>query len=76
MDDLLDAVTDVVGQPVSPTTPLISSGIIDSFGVILLLTVLEERYGVVIDPTEVGVETMDTAERILQIVESRGFRGD
>ena len=71
MDELLEAVTDVVGQPVSATTPLISSGIIDSFGVILLLATLEERFGVMIDPAEVSVETMDTAEGILQIVESR-----
>jgi acyl carrier protein len=60
--------------PLEPDTPLLSSGLIDSFGVAGLLTALEREFHVRIDPIEVGVDSFDTAEQIQHYVET--LRGD
>lgn len=51
-------------------TALISSGLVDSFGVIGLLGDLESHYGVTIEPEEVDAETFDTPRDILARLES------
>jgi D-alanine--poly(phosphoribitol) ligase subunit 2 len=67
MEELLQVLNDALGldQEVRPDTPLISSGLVDSFGVIGLLGDLEAHYGVVIEPEEVDAETFDTPQQIL-----------
>jgi acyl carrier protein len=52
------------------TTPLLSSGIVDSLGVVVLLTAVEEQYGVVIDEELVGVDTFDTPAQIIDLIET------
>jgi acyl carrier protein len=52
-----------------PTTPLLSSGIVDSLNVVVLLTAVEEHYGIDIDEAAVTAETFDTAEQILDQVQ-------
>jgi acyl carrier protein len=52
------------------TTPLLSSGIVDSLGVVVLLTAVEEQYGVVIDEELVGVDTFDTPAQIMDLIET------
>lgn len=51
-------------------TPLLSTGIIDSFDVTALLGAIEDTYGVVIDPEEVGVDTFDTPVQMLSRIEA------
>ena len=67
MDDLLFLLKDTLGlgDDVRSDTPLISSGLVDSFGVIGLLGELESRYGIVIEPEEVDAQTFDTPRQIL-----------
>ncbi len=46
-------------------TLLFSTGIVDSFGVISLITYLEVEGGIRIDPADINLDNMDSIERIL-----------
>ena len=59
-----------VDVPLDEQTPLLSSGIIDSFGVVNLLGAIEDRFGVVLDETELSAETFDTPQQILGLIEA------
>ena len=47
-----------------PDTPLISSGIIDSLHVAQFLVLLQQEYGKVITPRDIGTDNFDTPEQI------------
>jgi acyl carrier protein/D-alanine--poly(phosphoribitol) ligase subunit 2 len=49
-----------------PTAPLFSTGIIDSFSLISLLTYIETEGGFTIDPADVNLENFDNLERMLK----------
>lgn len=49
--------------------PLISSGVIDSFGVLEVIAFLEDTFHVVIDPTRHEVSEFETVNRIHALVE-------
>lgn len=68
MDELLQVLNESLGLEgqVDAETPLLSSGLVDSFGVIGLLSDLESHYGVIIEPEEVDVDTFDTPAQILE----------
>lgn len=72
MDDLISLIktTLSIDLPLRSDTPLLSSGLVDSFGVVILLGHLEDRFGVELDETQIGVETFDTPEQILRSIES------
>lgn len=61
--------------PLESGTPLLSSGLIDSFGITGLLTALEQRFHIRIDPVEIGVDNFDTPALIHHYVETH-LRGD
>lgn len=67
MDELLEVLNDSLGLDgeIEADTALISSGLVDSFGVIGLLGDLESHYDVIIEPEEVDAETFDTPQQIL-----------
>lgn len=52
-------------------TELFESGLMDSLGFAEFLVELEERFDIVISPSEVEREDIDTPEKILEMVESR-----
>ena len=54
---------------VSDDTPLFSSGLIDSFSLVLLLGFIESKAQIRIEPTDVSLDNMDTISRILRFVE-------
>lgn len=56
---------------VTPTTPLISGGIIDSLGVIELVTFLEQRFGITIEAREAGRTHLDTLAAIETLVQKK-----
>lgn len=56
-------------EPLEPDTPLISSGIIDSFDVVTLLTIVESEYRVSINPEDIDVETFDTPAQMLTFID-------
>lgn len=53
-------------------TPLLTSGLVDSFHLTVLLVTLESHYRVRIDPGDVGADNFDTATQMLAFV--RGLR--
>ena len=58
-------------RPISPSEPLVSSGIIDSFGLVDLSLFADERFGVRIDASDLGAGRADTAEEIARLIASR-----
>jgi len=61
----------VLRRPLSPTEPLVSSGIIDSFGLVDLSLFVEDRFGVRIDASDVGRGRADSAVQIAALIEGR-----
>jgi acyl carrier protein len=49
--------------------PLISSGIVDSFGVLEVIAFLEDTFRVVLDPTRLPIAEFETVNRITALVE-------
>lgn len=66
VDDLAALIRTSLGleQPLAADTPLISSGLIDSFDIVALLSTLEGTYGVAISPEEIDADTFDTPLQI------------
>ena len=55
---------DTSAETISDTMPLITSGIIDSIGMLGLVDFIESRYAIEFMPREIDVYTLDTVERI------------
>lgn len=52
-------------------TNLLHAHIIDSLGIFMLVTFLEEQYGIVVDADEVLVEHFETVADVASLVESK-----
>ena len=53
-------------------TPLISSGIVDSFSMISLKRFLEKRYNVTLPDEDASAESFDSVRRIIEVVKKHG----
>jgi acyl carrier protein len=53
------------------TTPLITTGILDSIAVLKLVMFLEEHYSITIEPHEASPEYLDTLGNICELVRSK-----
>ena len=53
-------------------TPIISSGIVDSFSMVSLKRFLEKQYGVTLPDEEATAESFDTVRRIIEVVKKHG----
>lgn len=51
-----------------PTTPLVTSGVLDSISTLKLVSFLEESFAVSLEAHEVDAEHMDTLQQIEQLV--------
>jgi len=60
----------LAGERLQAGTPLFSSGIVDSFGVLELIAFLEETFGIVIDPARHELGELDSVDRIVALVTS------
>lgn len=58
-----------IDETLEADTPLISSGIIDSFDVVALLTMVENEYRVSIHPEDIDVETFDTPAQMFSHID-------
>jgi acyl carrier protein len=66
--------TQILRQPgyeLGPDEPLISGGIVDSFGLVDLALIVEDNFGVYIDDTELGASTFDTLGELAELVRAR-----
>lgn len=57
-------------------TPLISSGIVDSFSMVSLKRFLEKKYGVSLPDEEASAEAFDTVRSIITVVKKHGGGGE
>ena len=55
-------------REVTETSPLISSGLVDSFSMVSLLRFLEKEYAIHIPDADATPEAFDTVERIAALV--------
>jgi acyl carrier protein len=65
---------DVIKQPkrlIRPDEALISSGLIDSFSLMDLSLLVEDKFGVRIEDTELNTETFDTLQQLAALIQSR-----
>lgn len=53
-----------IEELIDADTPLLSSGIIDSFDLAALLTVIETEFGVAISVDEIDVDSFDSADQM------------
>jgi len=56
-------------REITETTPLISSGLVDSFSMVSLLQFLEKKYSIHIPDADATPEAFDTIERIEGLVQ-------
>lgn len=71
-NDLLQYLRDELGvdtDDVDADTPLFSSGVIDSFALVQLITYIEDRCQMRLDAADVSLENLDSIHRILAMVE-------
>jgi acyl carrier protein len=73
MNDLLTIVRQVArpGATIEADTPLISSGLVDSFRFATLVAALEAHYKMRIPLAEVGVDNFDTAAQMDRFLRAR-----
>lgn len=78
MDELTKAVLEYVireyledgdERVITEATPLISSGIVDSFSMVSLKRFLERKYAIRIPDAEATPEAFDTVQRIVALVQ-------
>ena len=65
---------DILKQPkrqISSETPLISSGLIDSFHLIDLAIYVEDQFKVRIDDTELNKDTFDNLDQLVDLIMQR-----
>lgn len=55
----------------TPDTPLVTGGILDSIATLKLVSFLEEHFGVSVEAHEVDAENLDTLELIAALVLSK-----
>jgi acyl carrier protein len=53
------------------TTPLMTTGILDSIAVLKVVTFLENQFGITIGPREAVVENMNTISDITRLVKAK-----
>lgn len=56
---------------ISPTTPLISKGLVDSLGVARLAAFIEERFGIQFDDVEIRAGVAESISDILALVRKK-----
>jgi acyl carrier protein len=73
-DTLIAFLNDELGfdpERYTATTPLFSSGLLDSFALVALLAFAEERFGVAVAPEDLSQETVDSIEAFSRYIASR-----
>lgn len=65
---------EILHQPkrvLSPSEPLLSSGLIDSFSLVDISLFIEDTFDVQIDDTELNADTFDTLEELSILIVNR-----
>jgi len=67
---------DVTADTITDSMPLITSGIIDSLGMLGLVDFIESRYNIEFMPREIDVFSLDTIERIENSIRAKLSNGE
>lgn len=59
------------GRPLTAATPLLSEGLLDSMGLVLLAAFVEERFRVRIEDGDLRAGALETIGDVLALVDSR-----
>lgn len=59
------------GEPVGPDTDLLLTGLVDSIGVVRIVTWIEDYLEIEIDPVEVVVENFQSVALVVEFVQRR-----
>lgn len=59
---------DSAAEDVTDSTPLVTSGLIDSIGMLGLVDFIESRFSIEFLPREIDVHALDTMERIETLI--------
>ncbi len=73
-DELLEFINKKLGVDTSgmdDSTLMFSTGMVDSFSLVSLITYIEKQAGFRMSPMDVNLENMDSVERILAYVERK-----
>ena len=70
--DILETICGVDEAREDKNINLFETGLLDSLAVIELLVQIEERLGIVIEPTEVEREQIETPNKLIQYLSKRG----
>jgi acyl carrier protein len=62
---------DAPAESITDAMPLITSGIVDSIGMLALVDFIESRYAVEFMPREIDVYALDTVERIEALIHAK-----
>jgi acyl carrier protein len=62
---------DAAADTITDTMPLITSGIIDSIGMLGLVDFIENHYAIEFMPREIDVHALDTVERIASLIRAK-----
>ena len=62
---------DASAEAITDTMPLITSGIIDSIGMLGLVYFIESSYAIEFMPREIDVHALDTVERIASLIRAK-----
>jgi len=65
---------DASADTIEDSMPLITSGIIDSIGMLGLVDFIENRYAIEFMPREIDIHALDTVERIEALIRSKLVR--
>lgn len=77
LNGLADELTDMIcneitfGEPVEPETDLLLTGLVDSIGVVRIVTWLEDHLEIEIDPVDVVLENFQTVALMVDYVQRR-----
>ncbi len=58
-------------RKIDPDEPLITSGLIDSFSLVDFALFIEDKFGVVLDNTELDGRTFDTLNQLILLIKER-----
>lgn len=79
MDDIVDLLAEKITKillkdpklKLTPSEPLISSGLLDSFNLVDLALIVEEEFGVRIEDFELNADTFDTLSELAELIAAR-----
>ncbi len=54
-----------------PNRPLVEDGIVDSLGIILITSFIEEQFGIVLQPEEIVLDNFETLRTISELVNQK-----